>query len=84
MDGYSSDRPKKKTTNIFCMIISMFFPEIIILTIVFESYCPAISTISVKKMKNISKEVSEASWLIKKGHNSLKPFEEDFAISLDI
>jgi len=27
----------------------MFFPEIIILTIVFESYCPAISTISVKK-----------------------------------
>jgi hypothetical protein len=35
-------------------------------------------------MKNISKEVSEASWLIKKGHNSLKPFEEDFAISLDI
>lgn len=61
------------------MIISMFFPEMIILTIVFESYCPAISTIAVKKLKNIkdfSKEVSQASWLIKKGHNSLKPLKK--------
>ena len=47
----------------------MLLPEILLLTIVFESYCPAISTIPVKKMK--SKEVSEASWSIKKGHNFL-------------